>query len=114
MTLADAIQSTAGTALIAYAMLVTMKIVLFIIGYLTIRLGYNLILSGTKGEFKFKTSFAGIKADLASISPGLLFVLLGVLLDCYAIHVDKRIQSNVKTENQDSMPKLNPPKGSIR
>jgi hypothetical protein len=71
-------------ALIAYsvslALVILMKIVCFILGYLTIRLGYELIASGVKGEFKFAASLAGVKADLASVSPGLLFVLLGILL----------------------------------
>jgi hypothetical protein len=114
MALADITDSTANEALTAYAMLIGMKIVLFIIGYLIIRLGYNLLLAGTKGQFKFKTSIAGIKADLASVSPGLLFVLLGVLLDCYAIAVDKPIKTSVKTDAQDAPFKGEPPKGSIK
>ena len=68
-----------------------MKIVCFILGYLTVRLGYDLIKSGVKGEFKFSASFGGTKADLASVSPGLLFVLLGVGLVGYAIYVDKGV-----------------------
>lgn len=62
------------------------------IGYLTIRLGFVLLQSGAKGEFKFSAKFAGGSADLASVSPGLLFVLLGVLLIGYAITVDKIVE----------------------
>lgn len=76
----------------AFAMLVAMKIVCFILGYLTVRLGYQLIKQGVKGEFKFSASFGGTKADLASVSPGLLFVLLGVGLVGYAMYVDKTIE----------------------
>jgi len=64
----------------AFGLVVLMKIVCFILGYLTIRLGHNLISSGVKGEFKFSGSLMGAKADLVSVSPGLLFVLLGVVL----------------------------------
>lgn len=68
-----------------------MKIVCFIISYKIVKLGYNLINSGAKGEFKFAYEFVGLKADLASISPGLLFVLLGVLFSIVAINVNKTI-----------------------
>ena len=74
---------------VSFALIVLMKIVCFILGYLTIRLGYLLIESGAKGEFKFSASFGGNKTDLASVSPGLLFVLLGVLLMVFAVSVEK-------------------------
>lgn len=75
--------------IISDSLTVAMKIVCFILGYLIIKLGYQLINSGVKGEFKFSTKLGGIKADLTSVSPGLLFVLLGVLLIGYAIYVKK-------------------------
>ena len=68
-----------------------MKIVCFILSYKIIKLGYTLISSGVKGEFKFSSNFIGFKADLASVSPGLLFVLLGILLMMVAIYVDKTV-----------------------
>jgi hypothetical protein len=77
--------------LIAFAMIIGMKTVVFILGYLTIRLGYHLVRSGVQGEFKFSAKLAGAQADLASISPGLLFVLLGVALISIAISVDKTV-----------------------
>lgn len=77
---------------ISWAVLIAMKIVVFIIGYLTVRLGYRLIQSGVKGEFKFSASLGGAKADLASVSPGLLFVLLGVGLVGYGIFVPKPLE----------------------
>jgi hypothetical protein len=84
-----------------YALLVLMKIVCFILGFLTVRLGYQLIKEGVKGEFKFSASFGGSKADLASVSPGLLFVLLGVGLVGYAISVDKSVK--LTTNAPDTM-----------
>ena len=87
------------TSLISFGMAVFMKIVCFVLGYLTIRLGYLLIASGARGEFKFSAKFAGVKADLASISPGLLFVLLGTVLIGYAMYVEKEVKhSYVKRE----------------
>ena len=84
----------------ALALLVLMKIVCFILGYLTVRLGYQLIKAGVKGEFKFSASFGGTKADLASVSPGLLFVVLGVGLVGYAISVDKSVETITTTSTK--------------
>ena len=81
--------NTAG--LLAFAMIILMKIVCFILGYLIVRLGFVLIKSGVTGEFKFAGSWAGFKADLASVSPGLLFVLLGVFLISFAMYSDKSV-----------------------
>ena len=83
-----------------------MKIVCFILGYLTIRLGYKLIASGVKGEFKFSASLGGVKADLASISPGLLFVLLGVFLIGYAIYVKKEVNLKINPSSHIEKPEL--------
>lgn len=85
-------------------MVMTMKVTIFIVGYLTVRLGYNLLLAGVKGEFKFSASFGGSKADLASVSPGLLFVLLGVLLIGYALTVDKPYKMISSEAPRNSIP----------
>jgi hypothetical protein len=86
-----------GLYLISFSLVILMKIVCFILSYKIIRLGYSLITAGVKGEFKFSSSFLGFKADLASLSPGLLFVLLGVLLMTVAIYINKNI--TLKTGN---------------
>ncbi len=75
----------------SFGLVILMKIVCFVLGYLTIRLGYQLIASGVKGEFKFSAKLGGVKTDLASVSPGLLFVLLGVLLIGFAMYVEKGV-----------------------
>ena len=75
--------------LIGSLLVVALKITCFVLGYMIVKLGYRLILSGVRGEFKFSASFGGARADLASVSPGLLFVVLGVGLIGYAISVDK-------------------------
>ncbi len=71
-------------------------------------MGYDLISSGVKGEFKFSTKFGGVKADLASISPGLLFVLLGTLLIGFALFVEKEA-----TYYKQSAPVVEKPKTII-
>lgn len=75
--------------LFSFALVVLMKIVCFILGYLTIRLGHDLIASGAKGEFKFSAKMSGATTNLASVSPGLLFVLLGTMLIGFAMFVEK-------------------------
>ena len=92
---------------ISYGMAILMKIVIFILGYLTIRLGYKLIDSGVKGEFKFSAKLGGLSTDLASLSPGLLFVLLGVMLIGYAVYVDKPV--NVSGRTTQASKSLEPP-----
>ncbi|WP_121811802.1 hypothetical protein [Mucilaginibacter kameinonensis] len=72
----------------------TMKMACFLFGYLTIRLGYKLINSGVKGEFKFSAGYHGVKGGLVSSSPGLLFVLLGIILIAFAIKVEKPYEIN--------------------
>jgi|RhiMetdeSRZDD1v2_1073273.scaffolds.fasta_scaffold251112_3 hypothetical protein len=72
-----------------------MKITCFLLAYLTIRLGHSLIVAGVKGEFKFSANFAGAKADLASVSPGLLFVVLGIALAVFAIRVEKPVRQDI-------------------
>ena len=94
--------SAETTFLIGLAMLIVMKIVIFILGYLTIRMGYELISSGVEGKFKFAAKLGGLKTDLASVSPGLLFVLLGVMLIGIALYIDKPI--NVKSGGDTTPP----------
>ncbi|HMF96376.1 MAG TPA: hypothetical protein VKE96_18875 [Vicinamibacterales bacterium] len=74
---------------------VTLKITCFVLSYLTIRLGHGLIASGAKGEFKFSARIGGSKADLASVSPGLLFVLLAIALAGFAIGLDKPVHQDI-------------------
>jgi hypothetical protein len=91
---------------VSFALIIFMKIVCFILGYLIICLGYKLIASGVKGEFKFSASLGGVKADLASISPGLLFVLLGVLLIGYAIYVEKEVTIKIRQPSHIEKPEV--------
>ena len=95
LTYIDALKDQAMTTQEAFvyasALVIFMKIVCFILGFLTVRLGYKLIKAGVSGQFKFSANLGGFKTDLASVSPGLLFVLLGVILIGYAMHVEKDV-----------------------
>ena len=99
--------------LISFGMVILMKIVCFILGYFTVRLGYKLIASGVKGEFKFSAKLGGVKTDLASVSPGLLFVLLGVFLIGYAIYVEKGVELEYGPRVHSEKPEPPIPQGSI-
>jgi hypothetical protein len=94
---------------INFSLIVLEKIVCFILGYLTIRLGHNLIASGVKGEFKFSTKLSGMSADLASVSPGLLFVLLGAMLIGLAMFKDKEAHYNKAGAVDTSAIEIPPP-----
>lgn len=85
---------------ISFAMIIMMKITLFIICFLIIRLGYRLLCDGIKGEFTLSAKLSGAQADLASVSPGLLFVLLGIALAGYAIQVDKGVDFDLPSEQE--------------
>jgi hypothetical protein len=77
---------------LSFGLLIFMKIFCFFIGYLVVRLGYDLLKRGIKGEFKFSTEMDKVKVGLASVSPGLLFVLLGCLIIGYAMFVEKELK----------------------
>ena len=81
--------NTYELALANQVLVFTLKAICLILGYLVVRLGHRLIESGVKGEFKFHADYKGLRAGLVSVSPGLLFVLLGVALMGYAIYVSK-------------------------
>ncbi|REL30107.1 hypothetical protein [Thalassotalea euphylliae] len=70
------------------------KITTLLVGYLICRLGYDLLIKGVSGEFKFKGKLKGAKADLVSASPGVFFVFLGVVLLSVAVFVDKPFETH--------------------
>ncbi len=78
-------------AIISLTLHFFLRITCFILGFLTIKLGYKLILQGAKGEFKFSGSLVGLKSKLESFSPGLLFVLLGIILIGYGMSVKREV-----------------------
>ncbi len=79
-------------AAVNLVLLFLLKALALVLGYLCVRLGQQLISSGAKGEFKFSAEGLGAKTNLVSISPGLLFVLLGICLMIYSVAVDKIVK----------------------
>lgn len=71
---------------------VGLKIVCFTFGYFIVKIGAQLLRDGVTGEFKFKTRFTGISSDLASASPGLLFLVIGGGLIGYAMYLPKSVE----------------------
>ncbi|HEV2815611.1 MAG TPA: hypothetical protein VGW40_00095 [Allosphingosinicella sp.] len=91
-----------------------LKIVVFVLGYLTIKIGASLLREGVRGEFQFKSEFHGFKGDLASASPGLLFLLVGGVLIGYAIAVDKPISyRSGPAAAEQSAPSVPPPPANL-
>lgn len=102
----SAMQTDNYMMLTNFIILFILKLTCLVIGYLVIRTGADLLREGVKGEFKFKSSFVGGKADLVSASPGLLFLLLGTFLIGYALHVDKSPtdKKEIHEERRDHLP----------
>ena len=84
--------------LISAATALTAKLAMLIIGYKVTKLGHDLLVKGVTGEFKFSGSYNGAKGDLISASPGLLFLLLGVVV--LAVAITKSVPFNTTVEQQ--------------
>jgi hypothetical protein len=69
------------------------KIATLILGYLFAKLGHDLFLRGVKGEFKFHAEMKGVKADLASASPGLFFILMGTVIVAVGLYKGLSIET---------------------
>lgn len=78
------------------------KLALLWAGVSIVRMGYELLLRGVTGEFKFQGGFSGAKADLVSASPGLLFALLGVVLLAIGALSDKPFSMETTTAGNTS------------
>jgi hypothetical protein len=68
-----------------------LKVICFVIGFAVVRIGADLLREGVKGDFNFSANLTGAKADLVSASPGLLFLLLGIVLVGYAMWLPKPV-----------------------
>ncbi|MEY2564944.1 MAG: hypothetical protein QOH88_3137 [Verrucomicrobiota bacterium] len=69
------------------------KLAVLLAGVFITWMGFKLMVLGITGEFKFSASFRGVKSGLASASPGLLFLLLGVFLLAIALFKDKPFET---------------------
>lgn len=77
--------------------LVAFKLAVLLVGYLIARLGYELLIKGVTGEFKFRSSLGNTTADLVSASPGIFFILMASVLIAIAIVKDKPFGTTVTT-----------------
>jgi hypothetical protein len=75
--------------------LLIFKLAVLIVGYLIGRLGYELLVKGVSGEFKFHTNIGGTRADLLSASPGLFFILMATILLGIGVLKDKPFETTV-------------------
>lgn len=81
--------------------LLVFKLAVLFVGYLIAKLGFDLLVKGVTGEFKFQTKFKDSTADLISASPGLFFILMATILIAIGILKDKPFETKVtKLEKQ--------------
>src|SRR6266478_4968617 len=83
--------------LITVSPLFLFKIAALIVGYLLAKLGYDLLIKGITGQFRFKSDLKGIKADIVSASPGTLFIVLATVLLIFAVVADKPFSTRIAT-----------------
>jgi hypothetical protein len=93
---------------ISFALGIGMKVVCFIIGYLIVRLGYKLLELGVTGKFSFSAKWSNFNVGLASVSPGLLFVLLGCAVIAFGIYSDKWVMVGEKQLNLENIERVKP------
>ena len=96
------------SVIMAGTLVITLKLVVSIIAYKIVKLGYDLLLRGVKGEFQFSGQIAGNKADLKSASPGLLFVLLGCAV--MAIAITTKFPQKIDYKDKPAITDISAPK----
>lgn len=90
-------RSLAMQLLIPVASILIMKLVAMLIGYRIVKLGYDALLKGIKGEFDFGGKVTDkMEIKLLSASPGLFFVLFGSAIIVWALTVEKPIKYGVE------------------
>ena len=94
-TTITAAELTAALHAVTAATVLAFKITTLVVGCKITKLGYDLMLKGITGGFKFTGEYAGIKGGLISSSPGLLFLLLGVVLLCIGVMNEASFETSV-------------------
>ena len=92
------------------AAILAMKLTAIVVGYKIVKLGYEALIRGIKGEFDFGgkiTNQAEVK--LLSASPGLFFVLFGSFVICWALFVEKPVSFEKETIKTDAPTSLTQP-----
>jgi hypothetical protein len=67
-------------------------------GIYCLYLGHDLLLKGVTGEFDFSFGFQGAKGRLASVSPGLFFVLIGAIIIIFVVRAKETYKTSDETE----------------
>jgi hypothetical protein len=75
------------------------EITTLVVGYLLVRLGFELIRDGAKGDFNFTGDLRGIKLGLASVSPGTLFALLGAVVIVVTLIQHRSVNTTQRVPN---------------
>lgn len=89
--------------------LLIIKVLLILVAYFVIRMGYQLLVDGVKGNFKFNTELHGVKADLVSASPGTFFLLLGVSVLLYTLHEESTVSYKQSVDQISAEDKVHAP-----
>jgi hypothetical protein len=82
--------------------ILTFKLAVLVVGYLIARLGFELLVKGITGQFKFSAKLNENSADLISASPGIFFIFLAVTLISIAILKDKPFSLSLSGPNLQS------------
>ena len=82
--------------------LLLFKLATLFVGYLIAKLGYDLLIKGVSGQFKFQGEFKGGKADLISASPGIFFIFMAAVIIAIGIVKDKPFETRVTKETVES------------
>ncbi|GGF29040.1 hypothetical protein GCM10011611_38900 [Aliidongia dinghuensis] len=79
--------------------LIAFKIAALLVGYLVARLGFQLLVMGVKGEFRFRSTFKAGSVDLISVSPGLFFTLMATVIITVGVLKDKPFETSFSAES---------------
>ncbi len=81
--------------IVTVSSLILFKLAVLLVGYLIAKLGHDLLIKGISGEFKFHTRIKGAKADIASASPGIFFILMATILIAVGVIKDKPFETKL-------------------
>ena len=80
----------------------TYKIAILVLGYLIVRLGYNLFIKGVTGKFKFTAEIKGAKTHLISASPGLFLILMGTIVVGIGLYKGLSLETTIQDSSECS------------
>jgi len=74
------------------------KIVALVIGYYVVRLGYNTMMSGVKGDDSVEVGAFGTRFKFKGVTPGLALGIIGVLMMGWALSTRSQFSANLGSE----------------